>query len=61
MKGGRCKSWKTAVPWRSFSRSAVIPSLVNGNPLENIQLVADPASSLAVIMKNGVDYKEYTN
>ncbi len=31
--------------------------LVNGNPLENIDLVADPEKNFAVIMKNGKIYK----
>jgi imidazolonepropionase-like amidohydrolase len=31
--------------------------LVEGNPLENINLVADPANSFKVIMKDGVIYK----
>ncbi len=31
--------------------------LVNGNPLENINLIADPARNFLVIMKNGVVYK----
>jgi len=31
--------------------------LVNGNPLENIELVADPARNFAVIMKDGTIFK----
>jgi imidazolonepropionase-like amidohydrolase len=31
--------------------------LVDGNPLENINLIADPGKSLLVIMKDGVIYK----
>lgn len=31
--------------------------LVDGNPVENIQLIADPDSNFLVIMKNGVIYK----
>jgi len=31
--------------------------LVNGNPLENLDLVADPAKNFAVIMKDGKIYK----
>jgi imidazolonepropionase-like amidohydrolase len=31
--------------------------LVDGNPLENINLVADPDKSFLVIMKNGAIYK----
>jgi imidazolonepropionase-like amidohydrolase len=31
--------------------------LVDGNPLENIDLVADPASNFSLIMKDGVIYK----
>jgi imidazolonepropionase-like amidohydrolase len=31
--------------------------LVEGNPLENIDLVADPANSFKIIMKDGVIYK----
>jgi imidazolonepropionase-like amidohydrolase len=31
--------------------------LVDGNPLENIDLLAVPETSLAVIMKDGVIYK----
>jgi imidazolonepropionase-like amidohydrolase len=31
--------------------------LVDGNPLENIQLIADPARNLVVIMKDGRIYK----
>ena len=32
--------------------------LVDGNPLENIDLVADPANKFLVIMKDGVIYKD---
>ena len=31
--------------------------LVDGNPLENIKLVADPAKNFLVIMKDGTIYK----
>ena len=31
--------------------------LVDGNPLENINLVADPGKNFLVIMKDGVIYK----
>jgi imidazolonepropionase-like amidohydrolase len=31
--------------------------LVDGNPLDNIGLVADPAKNFVVIMKNGKIYK----
>ena len=31
--------------------------LVEGNPLENIQLIADPARNFVVIMKDGRIYK----
>jgi imidazolonepropionase-like amidohydrolase len=31
--------------------------LVNGNPLDNIQLIANPESNFLVIMKDGVIYK----
>jgi len=31
--------------------------LVDGNPLEDIRLVADPANKFLVIMKDGVIYK----
>src|SRR5262249_14295635 len=31
--------------------------VVDGNPLENISLIADPAKSLKVIMKDGAIYK----
>ena len=31
--------------------------LVNGNPLENIDLVVDPENNFQVIMKDGVIYK----
>jgi imidazolonepropionase-like amidohydrolase len=31
--------------------------LVNGNPLENIDLVVDPENNFLVIMKGGVIYK----
>ena len=31
--------------------------LVDGNPLENINLVADPAKNFLVIMKDGAIYK----
>ena len=31
--------------------------LVDGNPLENIKLVADPAKNFVVIMKDGRIYK----
>jgi imidazolonepropionase-like amidohydrolase len=32
--------------------------LVDGNPLEDLSLVADPAANFLVIMKNGVVYKD---
>ena len=35
--------------------------LVNGNPLENIQLIEDPAQSFIVIMKDGKIYKNTTS
>ena len=31
--------------------------LVEGNPLENINLIADPANNFKIIMKDGVIYK----
>jgi imidazolonepropionase-like amidohydrolase len=31
--------------------------LVDGNPLENIDLVADAASNFKIIMKDGIIYK----
>lgn len=31
--------------------------MVNGNPLENLELVADPESNFSIIMKDGVIYK----
>jgi len=35
--------------------------LVDGNPLENIDLVVDPDSNFKVIMKNGQVYKNTVN
>jgi len=35
--------------------------LVDGNPLENLKLIADPARSLLVIMKDGKIYKNLTH
>ena len=35
--------------------------LVNGNPLENIQLIADPANNFMVIVKDGTIYKNLLN
>jgi imidazolonepropionase-like amidohydrolase len=35
--------------------------LVNGNPLENIQLIEDPANNFVVIMKDGRVYKNLLN
>lgn len=35
--------------------------LVNGNPLENLDLVADPEKNFALIMKDGKIYKNTTN
>jgi imidazolonepropionase-like amidohydrolase len=32
--------------------------LVEGNPLENIKLIADPAKNFKVIMKGGRIYKD---
>jgi imidazolonepropionase-like amidohydrolase len=32
--------------------------LVEGNPLENIKLIADPATNFKVIMKDGRIYKD---
>lgn len=34
--------------------------LVNGNPLENLDLIADPEQSFLVIMKDGRLYKNTT-
>jgi len=31
--------------------------LVNGNPLENLDLIADPTKNFVVIMKDGKIYK----
>jgi imidazolonepropionase-like amidohydrolase len=31
--------------------------LVDGNPLENLDLVADPENNFVIIMKDGVIYK----
>ena len=31
--------------------------LVDGDPLDNINLIADPANGLKIIMKDGVIYK----
>jgi imidazolonepropionase-like amidohydrolase len=31
--------------------------LVDGNPLENIDLIADPEKNFVIIMKDGVIYK----
>jgi imidazolonepropionase-like amidohydrolase len=31
--------------------------IVEGNPLENVNLIADPANNLKVIMKDGAVYK----
>ncbi|RKT13770.1 hypothetical protein B0G69_6964 [Paraburkholderia sp. RAU2J] len=35
--------------------------LVDGNPVENLALVADPARNLLVIMKDGKIYKNILN
>lgn len=35
--------------------------LVNGNPLENLELVADPEANFTVIMKDGTIYKNAAN
>jgi imidazolonepropionase-like amidohydrolase len=35
--------------------------LVDGNPLENINLIADPDKNFLVIMKDGVIYKNAMN
>ena len=35
--------------------------LVDGNPLENLDLVADPESNFKVIMKDGKVYKNTAN
>src|SRR5262249_12240926 len=34
--------------------------LVDGNPIENIELIADPAKNIVVIMKDGKIYKNLT-
>ena len=34
--------------------------LVEGNPLENLKLIEDPAKNFVIIMKNGVIYKNLT-
>ena len=31
--------------------------LVDGNPLDNIDLIADPGNNFKIIMKNGLIYK----
>ncbi len=31
--------------------------LVDGNPLDNINLIADPAHNFKIIMKDGIIYK----
>lgn len=35
--------------------------LVNGNPLDNIQLISDPDKNFLVIMKDGIIYKDTTD
>jgi imidazolonepropionase-like amidohydrolase len=35
--------------------------LVNGNPLTNIELIADPGTNFVVIMKDGKVYKNTTS
>jgi len=35
--------------------------LVNGNPLENIDLVADPGKNFVLIVKDGTIYKNIVN
>ena len=35
--------------------------LVDGNPLENINLIADPAKNFKIIMKDGKIYKNALN
>lgn len=35
--------------------------LVDGNPLENIKLIADPENNFKLIMKDGVIYKNTLN
>ena len=45
----------TRLPKRWSWRPGLL--LVEGNPLENIDLVADPANSFKIIMKDGVIYK----
>ena len=35
--------------------------LVDGNPLDDINLMADPEKNIATIMKNGVIYKDARN
>ena len=35
--------------------------LVDGNPLENLELIADPAKNFVVIMKDGKIYKNLTH
>ena len=32
--------------------------LVDGNPLENLELIADPANNFRLIMKDGTIYKD---
>ena len=32
--------------------------LVDGNPLDNINLIADPANNFKIIMKDGIIYKD---
>lgn len=34
--------------------------LVDGNPLEDLSLVVDPANNFLIIMKDGVIYKDIT-
>jgi imidazolonepropionase-like amidohydrolase len=50
----QCNAYQ-AGPFGVVKEGAFI--LVNGNPLENIDLVADPAKNFDVIMKDGKIYK----
>jgi len=43
--------------WVSWNRGARGLLLVEGNPLENINLIADPAKNFKIIMKDGTIYK----
>ena len=46
---------ESSASWKQGALADLL--LVDGNPLENINLIADPANNFKIIMKDGPIYK----